>query len=315
MLVSKYKSAGFTLIEAMVAIGIMAIILSAALPSFRGMLLNSQVRNAAESVVNGMQKARAEAVSRNRNVEFVLDSSTSNSWTVRLAVAGATIESRVSGEGSANVVTATLPANATTVTFNNLGGVVEVAPLTQVNLSAVGANRSLQVRILQVELLECAIPPLLLVIQEHVNKRKIMNKQSSLPLKSTQQGVVLLEALIAVLIFSMGILALVGLQATMIKSTTGSKFRSDASYIAQQRIGRIWADPANAATYVVTNQTIPELLPNGMVTISQPQPSQFRVIVGWTEPGETATAGSTTSTTCGMTVAHCFTTVASIAGG
>ena len=148
MLVSKYKSAGFTLIEAMVAIGIMAIILSAALPSFRGMLLNSQVRNAAESVVNGMQKARAEAVSRNRNVEFVLDSSTSNSWTVRLAVAGATIESRVSGEGSANVVTATLPANATTVTFNNLGGVVEVAPLTQVNLSAVGANRSLQVRLL-----------------------------------------------------------------------------------------------------------------------------------------------------------------------
>jgi type IV pilus assembly protein PilV len=148
-----------------------------------------------------------------------------------------------------------------------------------------------------------------------LRKEHYMNRQNSLNLKSNQQGVVLLEALIAVLIFSMGILALVGLQATMIKSTTGSKFRSDASYIAQQRIGRIWADPANAATYVVVNQAIPELLPNGLVTITQPQPSQFRVTVGWTEPGETAVAGSTTSTTCGMTVAHCFTTVASIAGG
>ncbi len=141
-----------------------------------------------------------------------------------------------------------------------------------------------------------------------------MNTHISSHLKSKQQGVVLLEALIAVLIFSMGILALVGLQATMLKSTTGSKFRSDASYIAQQRIGRIWADPVNAASYVVTDESISSLLPNGMVTISQPQPAQFRVIVGWTEPGETPAASATTAP-CFMAVAHCFTTVASIAGG
>ena len=148
MRVLKHKPAGVTLIDMMIAIAILAILVSAAYPSFRGMLMNSQVRNAAESVVNGMQKARAEAVSRNRNVEFVLASDTSNSWTVRLAVAGDTIESRASGEGSTNVVTSTVPANATTVTFNNLGGIVEAAPLTQVNFSANGATRSLQVRLL-----------------------------------------------------------------------------------------------------------------------------------------------------------------------
>jgi len=132
--------------------------------------------------------------------------------------------------------------------------------------------------------------------------------------KSRQQGVVIIEALIAILIFSMGILALVGLQAAMLQNTTASKFRSDASYIAQQRIGRMWADPANAAAYVITDDPITGLLPGGKVTISQPVTGQFRVVVGWTAPGETAAALATTAP-CFMQVAHCFTTTASIAGG
>ena len=151
MLVLKHKSSGFTIIELMLAVTVLAILVSTAYPSFRGMLMNSQVRNAAESVVNGMQKARAEAVSRNTNVEFVLAAATSTSWTVKLA-GGANIETRASAEGSANVTSTTTPANATTVTFNNLGGVVANSPasasLTQVDFTAVGANRSLQVKLL-----------------------------------------------------------------------------------------------------------------------------------------------------------------------
>ena len=54
--------------------------------------------------------------------------------------------------------------------------------------------------------------------------------------KSTQQGVVLLEAMIAILIFSVGVLAIVGLQAAMIKNTSESKYRADASYIAQHQL-------------------------------------------------------------------------------
>ncbi|HLD10157.1 MAG TPA: prepilin-type cleavage/methylation domain-containing protein, partial [Methylophilaceae bacterium] len=61
---------------------------------------------------------------------------------------------------------------------------------------------------------------------------------------ATQQGVVILESLIAILIFSMGILALVGLQAAMIKSTSDSKYRAEASFIAQQRLGTMWVDSA-----------------------------------------------------------------------
>lgn len=50
----------------------------------------------------------------------------------------------------------------------------------------------------------------------------------------------LLEALIAILIFSLGILAIVGLQAASIKSAGDAKYRSDASLLANQLIGQMW---------------------------------------------------------------------------
>ncbi|MCG3185744.1 MAG: hypothetical protein IOMNBAOH_00255 [Rhodocyclaceae bacterium] len=57
-----------------------------------------------------------------------------------------------------------------------------------------------------------------------------------------QSGVVLLEALVAILIFSLGILALVGLQANSVRMTTEAKYRSDASLLTEQIIGLMWAD-------------------------------------------------------------------------
>lgn len=116
---------------------------------------------------------------------------------------------------------------------------------------------------------------------------------------SSQQGVVLLEALIAVLIFSMGVLAIVGLQAAMIKNTTDSKFRADASYIAQQRIGVMWADPNNLENYLEENTDISAVLPNGKRTVVQPVANRFVVTVTWQQPGESLHTFSTTATITG----------------
>lgn len=55
-----------------------------------------------------------------------------------------------------------------------------------------------------------------------------------------QRGVMLLEALIAILIFSIGILAIVGLQVNSIKLANDSKYRSDANLLASQLIGEMW---------------------------------------------------------------------------
>ena len=68
-------------------------------------------------------------------------------------------------------------------------------------------------------------------------------------LRKKQRGSMLLEALIAILIFSMGILALMGMQVTAINTVSESKYRSDAGFLANRIIGQIWADRANIGTY------------------------------------------------------------------
>jgi type IV pilus assembly protein PilV len=66
-----------------------------------------------------------------------------------------------------------------------------------------------------------------------------------------QDGIVLLEGLIAIVIFSIGILGIIGLQGAMITSAAEGRARAEASYIAQKRISQLWADPNNLANYVV----------------------------------------------------------------
>ena len=64
-----------------------------------------------------------------------------------------------------------------------------------------------------------------------------------------QSGVALLEALVGILIFSIGILALMGLQAQSIRNTVEAKYRNEAAYLANQIIGQMWVDRANLAAY------------------------------------------------------------------
>ena len=58
--------------------------------------------------------------------------------------------------------------------------------------------------------------------------------------REAQSGIMLLEALIAILIFSLGILALIALQATSIKLTSDAKYRTDATLLANRLIGQMW---------------------------------------------------------------------------
>ena len=68
--------------------------------------------------------------------------------------------------------------------------------------------------------------------------------------RSIQNGSVLLEALIAILLFSMGMLALAGVQAAAIKNAAEAKYRAEASFLANQIIAQMWGEnPANLASY------------------------------------------------------------------
>ncbi len=73
-------------------------------------------------------------------------------------------------------------------------------------------------------------------------------------------GMMLIEALLGILIFSVGILGLVGLQAASMRNATEARYRTEAAYLANQIVGRMWIDRgianANLANYVLTTATV-----------------------------------------------------------
>lgn len=119
-----------------------------------------------------------------------------------------------------------------------------------------------------------------------------------------QHGVMLLEALIGVLIFSIGILAMIGMQATAMRTTIDAKYRSEASFLANEIIGDMWVNRTNLATYATapgSPASCPGAPPCGWLTRVQtllPQASganaptiaiagqQATVTVRWQRPGE-----------------------------
>lgn len=64
---------GFTLIELMITIAVLAILAAIALPSFQSTLERLRVNGAAENFFADLQYARSEAIKQNRNVLFQVD--------------------------------------------------------------------------------------------------------------------------------------------------------------------------------------------------------------------------------------------------
>jgi type IV pilus assembly protein PilV len=75
----------------------------------------------------------------------------------------------------------------------------------------------------------------------------------------------------------------------MITNTSDSIFRAQANYLAQQKIGEMWANPGNILTYVTTTST--QDLPNGQITVTAPAPpappNLYKIDIQWQQPGQT----------------------------
>lgn len=104
-----------------------------------------------------------------------------------------------------------------------------------------------------------------------------------------QQGSVLIEAMVALVIFSMGVLALAGLQSAMIKNSSDNRYRAEAQLIAQTHIANMMAFGGDAANYItqVDKSKIRSQLPNGTLTFSALTNTMVTVTVGWQVPGGT----------------------------
>jgi len=64
-----------------------------------------------------------------------------------------------------------------------------------------------------------------------------------------QAGVMLIEVLFAILIFSIGILGIVGLYAASVKNAGDAKYRVDASLLANELIAQMWVVDRTAANW------------------------------------------------------------------
>jgi type IV pilus assembly protein PilV len=71
----------------------------------------------------------------------------------------------------------------------------------------------------------------------------------------SQRGVMLIEALVAIAIFSFAILGIVGLQATAIRTVSEADYRAKASFFATQIVGQMWVDRFNVPTYALNAGT------------------------------------------------------------
>jgi Tfp pilus assembly protein PilV len=60
--------------------------------------------------------------------------------------------------------------------------------------------------------------------------------------RQKQTGAYLLEALIGILIFALGVLGIVGLQAASLRTTADSGLRAEAVFAANQLLGQMWTD-------------------------------------------------------------------------
>ena len=116
------------------------------------------------------------------------------------------------------------------------------------------------------------------------------------PAPKSQQGVMLIEALVAILLFTLGIIAVMGLQANSVAQVSQSKYRTDASYLANQIIGKMWVDQANLANYATAGSSVRSAW-DGVVAATLPQGTGTIVVNGsvvtvtiqWQMPEDIAT--------------------------
>lgn len=180
-MLNKAGQRGFNLIEAIVVMAILAFLAATAGPSMVDWIKSVRVRNLAETTVAGLQKARGEALKRNKPVTFWLVtpttttlpdatcalSSASGAWVVSLddptshcdtapspTAAPRIVESYGPGASGGSVTVTALASDETTaassVSFDGYGQVVRTgSPIAVINIQHATAGAA--ARLLRVE--------------------------------------------------------------------------------------------------------------------------------------------------------------------
>ena len=142
---------GFTLIELMIALAIFGILIMLAGPQLATFFASSQVRNAAEAMLNGVQQTQTTAVKNNSLTRLVLYPTTgTGGWQILTSVDGAEPAPNPAGpclapsggpsinpvqqycvtDGAKDAAIARTPGDATQITFDGFGRIIPNADAT-----------------------------------------------------------------------------------------------------------------------------------------------------------------------------------------
>jgi type IV fimbrial biogenesis protein FimT len=168
----KPRNGGYSMVEVLVTIAVLAVLLAAVTPSAAGLIANLRLRGAAEAVMTGLQKARSEAIKSNQIVTFwlvsasttaALDktcalSATSSSWVVSYDNPAGFCDSDPStttmprivqinntGPSSSNLVVSALDADgnaSTQASFNGFGRKPDAATRLDISTIDFSSNTS-----------------------------------------------------------------------------------------------------------------------------------------------------------------------------
>ena len=114
----RMSSSGFTLIELMVTIAVLAIIVSIAAPSISTQLANQRIKSTVSTIESALKEAKAESIIRRQNIAVIYNSA-SNPKTIILQNGDDTLSTYNINDQNTVIVTTinTLPIAITTVTF------------------------------------------------------------------------------------------------------------------------------------------------------------------------------------------------------